>query len=237
VLWILELASGIFSRLTFNPAGDYNPVWSPDGHELVFSSTYNGYQDLHRKTLGGGEEEVVYHSAIDKGPYNWSKDGTILFISGMDFHQISLNGDRRPTPVLKSSFGKDLAAVSPDGHWVAYESTESGRWEVYVAAFPSFSNKRQVSSGGGCQPLWRKDGKELFYLTLDGNLSAVSVNAGSNVQSGAPRVLFQPPVRVNPNQTEYCAIGDGKRFIFREPIDASAEPITVMLNWNAGLKR
>src|SRR5215469_2278115 len=101
-----------------------------------------------------GEDEVVYHSADDKGPYNWSKDGTILFNSGRDFFRIPLNGEWSPTTVLKLRFGKDLATVSRDERWVAYQSTESGRWDVYVARFPSFLDRRQVSLSGGCQPLW-----------------------------------------------------------------------------------
>jgi dipeptidyl aminopeptidase/acylaminoacyl peptidase len=236
-LWILELASGIFSRLTFSAAGDYNPVWSPDGRALVFSAVNNGYQDLHRKALGGGEDEVVYHSAQDKGPYNWSKDGRILFNAGRDFFQVPLAGERSPTPLLQSQFGKDLATVSRDGRWVAYQSTESFRWEVYVARFPSFSDRRQVSVSGGCQPLWNKDGTELFYVTLDAKLAAVAVKTGTGLETGTPHTLFQAPIRVNPNQTEYCVTGDGKRFIFREPVEASAQPITVVLNWAAGLKK
>jgi eukaryotic-like serine/threonine-protein kinase len=234
-LWILELASGVFSRLTFNPAGDLNPVWSPDGRELLFSSIQNGYQDIHRKPLGG-EEEVVYHSSDDKGPYNLSNDGTVLFNSGTDFYQIALTGARSPTTVLKSQFGKDLATVSRDGRWVAYESLESGRWEVYVAAFPSFSDKKQVSVSGGCQPLWGRDSKELFYLTLDGKLAFVAVRPEVKLQSGAPRVLFQAPVKVIPTQTEYCVTGDGNRFIFREPVDVSPDNVTVVLNSTADLK-
>ena len=234
-LWILELASGTFSRLTFNPAGDLNPIWSHDGRELVFSSIQNGYQDIHRKPLGG-EEEVVYHSSDDKGPYNLSNDGTVLFNSGTDFYQIPLTGARRPTTALKSQFAKDLATVSRDGRWVAYESLESGRWEVYVAAFPSFSDKRQVSVSGGCQPLWGRDSKELFYLTLGGKLAFVAVRPEVKLQSGAPHVLFQAPVRVIPSQTEYCVTGDGNRFIFREPVDMNPDNITVVLNWTAGLK-
>lgn len=125
-LWILELASGIFSRLTFNPDGDYNPLWSSDGRELAFSSSRKGHWDLYRKAIGGGEEEVIYHSDEDKGPYHWSKDGWILFVAGTNFYRLPLVGERKLVVALKSEFEKDLATVSRDGHWVAYESMESG---------------------------------------------------------------------------------------------------------------
>ena len=115
-------------------------------------------------------------------------------------------------------------------------SLESGRWEVYVAAFPAFTERRQISSNGGCQPFWRKDGKELFYLTLDGKLMAVDVKGGATLSTGVPQVLFQTPERVNPMQSEYCVTGDGKKFILREPVGERTTPITVVLNWNAEMK-
>jgi hypothetical protein len=138
---------------------------------------------------------------------------------------------------LKSEFNKDLATVSQDGHWVAYESDDSGRWEVYVASYPAFGGRRQVSSAGGCQPLWSRDGNELFYLTLDSKLAVVEVKGGATLEAGVPQVLFRTPVRVNPNQTEYVVTGDGQRFIFREPVGESVAPTTVVLNWAAELKR
>jgi dipeptidyl aminopeptidase/acylaminoacyl peptidase len=239
-LWILELASGIFSRLTFNPADDTDPVWSPDGRELVFSSTRKGSIDLYRKVVGGGDEELLFESAEQKYPKVWMKDGrSILFINeqGKTFFELPLTSERKPIVLTKSEFDKDNPHVSPDGHWVAYNSLESGRWEVYVAAFPAFNEKRQVSNSGGCQPLWRKDGKELFYQTLEGKLMVVEVKGAGKLQTGAPMFLFQTPARVNPVQSEYFVTGDGKRFVFQEPIGESATPITVVVNWAAALKR
>jgi Tol biopolymer transport system component/tRNA A-37 threonylcarbamoyl transferase component Bud32 len=238
-LWILELARGIFSRLTFNPDGDLNPQWSPDGRELLYTSTRNGHLDLYRKPLGGAEEQLVYHSEEAKGPFYWSKDGWILFVAGDpgSFYRIPLAGERKPLPALKSDFGLDMAAVSQDGRWVAWESGESGRSEVYAAAYPAFIEKRQVSIAGGCQPLWRRDSKELFYLTLDGKLEAVDVRAGATLDTGTPHMLFRASVVVIPSQGEYCVTGDGKRFIFREPVGETTAPVNVVVNWTAGLRR
>jgi Tol biopolymer transport system component len=237
-LWTLELASGIFSRLTFNPADETDPVWSPDGRELVFSSNRQGVTNLYRKVIGGGDEELVLDSAEQKYPKLWTKDGSILFINeqGKTFYNLPLAGDRKPVVLTHSEFERDNPRVSPDGRWIAYNSLESGRWEVYVAAFPSFQEKRQVSGGGGCQPLWRKDGKELFYRTLEGKQMVVEVKIATKLQTGVPLLLFQTPARVNPVQNEYAVTGDGKMFLFREPIGEGTAPITVVLNWSAGLK-
>lgn len=237
-LWTLELASGIFSRLTFNPADETDPVWSPDGRELVFSSTRKGATNLYRKVIGGGDEEILLDSAEQKYAKLWLKDGSILFINeqGKTFYNLPLAGNREQVVLTRSEFDRDNPRVSPDGHWIAYNSLESGRWEVYVAAFPSFQEKRQVSGNGGCQPLWRKDGKELFYRTLEGKQMVVEVTIASKLQTGVPKLLFQTPATVNPVQSEYAVTGDGKMFLFREPVGEAATPITVVLNWSAGLK-
>jgi Tol biopolymer transport system component len=217
---------------------DTDPVWSPDGHELVFSSNRKGTHGLYRKVIGGGDEELLLGSAELKFPKFWTKDGSILFLNqyGRTFYQLPLAGDRKPVVLTKSEFDRDNPRVSPDGHWVAYNSLESGRWEVYVAAFPSFNEKRQISVSGGCQPMWRKDGKELFYRTLEGKLMVIEVKAGSSLETGVPLLLFQSPSNVNPVHSEYAVTADGKKFIFREPVGETTTPITVVLNWSAGLK-
>jgi hypothetical protein len=116
---------------------------------------------------------------------------------------------------------------------VAYQSTESGRLEVYVAAFPTFTEKRQVSKDGGREAHWRRDGKELFYLSLDGKVMSVDVKATTELETGAPKMLFQTPMQ----EGVYCVTGDGKRFLIAEPVDEASKPLTVVHNWTAGLKR
>jgi eukaryotic-like serine/threonine-protein kinase len=124
--------------------------------------------------------------------------------------------------------------VSPDGQWVAYHSHESGRWEVYIAAFPTFTERRQVSSAGGFDARWRNDGNELFYLSLDNTLMSLEVKRGPTLSTGVPRTLFKTPFAVRSNY-QYSVTGDGKRFIFNEPIKEARQPFTVVLNWAAGL--
>jgi hypothetical protein len=120
---------------------------------------------------------------------------------------------------------------------VAYYSDELGPMEVYLAAFPSFRERRQVSSGGGCQPQWRKDGKELFYLSLGGKMMSVAVKGDTSIEASAPRELFRTGMRVDINNSQYAVSKDGMRFLFGEPLDAGSSSITVVLNWAAGLRR
>ena len=236
-IWTVDLSSGIFSRLTFGASDpDIEAAWSPDGRELMFHHN----DGIYRKMVGGGDEKLVYKSVEGLVPYKWFKDGrSILALNegGRTFYQLPLAGDQKPLTLLSSDFEKDEPSISPDERWVAYNSLESGRWEVYLATFPAFTEKRQVSVSGGCQPFWRKDGKELFYLGLDGKLMVAEVKGGATPQTGVPRVLFQTPLRVEPQLRQYSMTGDGKKFLLGEPINESAEQITIVLNWAAGLKR
>ena len=155
-------------------------------------------------------------------------------LDGKSFYQLQIEGNREPTTLLESQFANDLPRVSPDERWVAYQSNESGRWEIDLATFPTFADKRQISVNGGCQPIWRKDGKELFFLSLDGKLMAADVQAP---HVGVPHALFQIPSTVVPVNVEYALSGDGKKFLLREPVDDNNDSIGVVLNWTAGLKR
>ena len=233
-VWLLELATGIPTRLTFNGA-ESDPIWSPEGRELVFSE--NRSNSLHRKVIGNSEDErLLTYSGVGCYGEEWAHDGaSILFINqgGRSLYRLPLSGSRRPELLLDTPFPKDQFRVSPDGRWIAFNSLESGRWEVYVASFPSFADKRQVSRSGGGQPLWRKDGKELFYLGLDGNLMAVHTTTGPVFDAGAPASLFQAPISVDPVIDQYGVTHDGQRFLFA-PGDSTA-PITVVVNWAAGL--
>ena len=126
-----------------------------------------------------------------------------------------------------------------DGRWIAFNSDESGRWEVYVARFPAMTDQRQVSIAGGVQPRWRRDDKELFYLSLDGVVMAADISdAGprAGLTAGAPRPLFQTHLSPSPNVPQYDVTADGTRFLVLEPARSGGEPVTFVLNWTAGLK-
>ena len=232
-VWVLDVATGIPMRLTFGPESD--PVWSPDGRELVFADTSG---TLHRRVIGTNADEVLLADGDANYPKYWTPDGAaILFIKGdgRSLYRLPLSGSRRPELLLETRFPKDQFRVSPDGRWIAFNSLESGRWEVYAASFPSFTDKHQVSRDGGGQPLWRNDGKELFYLSLQGKLMAVDTKLGAAFESSDPASLFQAPIRVNPFIDQYAVARDGQRFIFCAPRDSAGQPITVVVNWTAGL--
>ncbi len=238
-IWLLDLASGILSRLTFDPANDSDPVWSPDGRQVAFNSDRNGPMDLYRKTVGSAQEELLLASPERKVPEVWLPDDSILFgnLAGKTYYRIPLGGDRKPQVVLQSEFTKDEPSLSPDHKWMSYGSNESGRWEIYVASFPDFANRRQVSSSGGAQAHWRRDGKELFYLSLDGKMMVVDVKTLPAVETGVPKVLFETRLRPNPVLEQYAVTGDGRKFLFTEPLEEAERPMTVILNWTARVPR
>ena len=241
-IWLLELSSGVFSRFTFH--GEVDPTWSPDGHRVAFSAFRSGQFGLLQKSVGGSEVESLFKFKSEN-PYwlnAWSEDGHLVLHSpnpklGNSVYAFSPGEDEKPRLLIEDAFLKDELHLSPDGKWIAYNSNESGRHEVYIATFPDFSSKRQVSKAGGSQALWRGDGKELFFLQPDGKLLSVDVRAGSTLATGIPKVLFQTGVNVIPVFDQYCVTSDGQRFLLVEPVKGKAEPIHVVLNWFEELKR
>ena len=248
-LWTLQLSSGIFTRVTFGPGNNIAAEWSPDGHELAFSSDRRvaGLYDVYRKPAGGGRDELLSTSEDEsRFPQQWLSDGSILLNSwggrvagGHNlFYRLPLSGARKPVLLRrgnKESFTDDAPIVSSDGHCAAYYSDESGRIEVYVASFPGFRDERRVSANGGGAPLWRKDGKELFYISLDGKFTSVDVKCGARLETGVPKVLFQVPFPVDVRTIVYCVAENGNKFILSEPIDDN-QSLSVVLNWTAALK-
>ena len=247
-IWTLQLSTGIFTRVTFGPGNNIGPEWSPNGHELAFSSDrrVRGLYDVYRKSAGGGNDEnLAVSDDQSRTPQQWFPDGSILLNSwggraagGHNlFYRLRLSGGQ--SVVLrrgnKEYFEDNAPTVSSDGHCAAYYSDESGQIEVYVASFPEFRDERRVSANGAGAPLWRKDGKELFYITLDGKFMSVDVKCGARLVTGVPKFLFQVPFPVDVRTIVFCVAENGNKFIFAEPVD-SKESLTVVLNWTAGLK-
>ncbi|HXM51436.1 MAG TPA: protein kinase [Pyrinomonadaceae bacterium] len=249
-IWILELARGAFTRLTFASHLDQRPSWSPDGSRIVFGSDRNGFFELYQKTSSGtGSDELLLSGQKDQFMLaeDWSLDGRFIIYGvgrstlNNDLDILPLEGDRKPFPFLQTQFNESHARFSPDVKWIAYVSDESGRAEVYVQSFPASGGKWQISAGGGDQPQWRRDGKELFYLSPDRKIMAVQVKTGATFETGVPTPLFQ--TGVNPTtstnaRNNYVVAADGQRFLVNNIVPESAsKPITVILNWTAQLKK
>jgi Tol biopolymer transport system component len=250
-IWLVDIARGLTTRFTFDPAEERGSVWSPDGNRVVFNSDRKGRFDLYQKaSSGAGAEEELLVDSRDKFPIDWSRDGRfILFGVGetgatSDLWVLPLFGDRKPFPFLQTPFGEVSGRFSADGRWIVYESDESGRSEVYVAPFPGRSetpgSKWQISTTGGTQPRWRKDGKEIFYLAPDKRLMAAAVNGqNSAFEVGAVRSLFdtRAPSTINP-RSAYDVSPNGQRFLVNTLADDdAAAPITLVVNWPALLKK
>jgi serine/threonine protein kinase len=237
-IWTIELSSGITSRATFHPANDVAPVWSLDGRELVFSSDrkVRAKFNLYRKVVGSADEEQILFESNESPIFaqQYLKDGSILFTSGSnaDFYVLPQTGERKPVPLLKTWFHKGAPRVSFDGHWVAYESDETGRFEIYLAAFPRFTEKHRVSNGGGRAAQWLKDGRELFYSSPGGELMSVEVKRRPRQETTTPTVFpLQGQLKI-----DECRVSpDGKTFTVAEPAEG-VRAFTVILNWTAELK-
>jgi eukaryotic-like serine/threonine-protein kinase len=244
-IWLYEVASGIKTRFTFDPAGERDPIWSPDGSRIVFTSNRKGHFDLYQKAASGaGGEELLLESNLDKTPTSFSPDGRFLLYSAVDpktradLWVLPLGGDQKPFPFLQTDFTESFGQFSPDGRWIAYRSDESRGGEIYVAAFPGPGGKRQVSTAGGRQPRWRGNGKELFYLAPDDRMMAAEVSGQeATLQVGAVRPLFEARQAVTGGFV-YDVTGDGQRFLINTVMEQKASsPITLVQNWIADSKR
>ena len=238
-IWTYDLETRSAKRLTFDPAIDSLPVWSPDGSRTVFASNRELKFDLYLKdTNGAQEEKVIPQDGPDRFPTDWSRDGKyVLYGRGPDLWFLTFP-ELRATQFLKAASTLKTGRFSPDGKWVAYSSNESGRWEIYVTSFPEAHGKWQVSNTGGDQPRWRGDGKELFYLSTDSKIMAVPVKTGSNFDAGTPTALFQANPREMVATSElfsYDVSNDGQKFLVNASLKTAMTPMSVVLNWSAKL--
>ena len=247
-LWMLDLQSGLPSRFTFDMAADSAPVWPPDGSRLVFTSNRKGIYDLYQKPFTGGAREdgdLLLATQQNKAPVDWSPDGRFVLYrspsptTGFDLWALPMDGEQKPFPVVQTKFEEKDGQFSPDGKWIAYESNESGRKEIVVQSFPGTGGKLQISTNGGAQVRWRPDGKELFYIALDGRLMAVPILLPANsraIEVGNPVALFVTQVGgavQGTNEQYYVASSDGQQFLMNTIVaETSASPITVILNWH-----
>jgi serine/threonine protein kinase/Tol biopolymer transport system component len=249
-VWLLDEGRNTSTRLTYEQVRASFPVWSADGSSVIFSSVRAGEVNLYLKQASGaGDERLLLKSSdVFKYATSSSRDGRFLLYTAEnpktknDLWVLPLNGDRKPIPFLRTEFNESSGQFSPDGHWIAYTSDESGSDEIYVRNFSNGSaqgswdtaGKWLISKRGGTDPRWREDGKELFYVASDGKLMSVDISAKPVLEAGTPKPLFQlPPGFIGGDVTP-----DGRRFLIGVPVAQSASvPFTVVLNWQKIVKK
>jgi serine/threonine protein kinase/Tol biopolymer transport system component len=239
-IWVLDLARGVRTRLTFGPIGNVSPLWSPDGKWIAYASAQNGHFSICRKPSdGSGAEETLLAEVDQPAPEDWSRDGKYLIYSkpiftgpGWQIWSLPLEGERKPSLILQQG---STAKLSPDGRWLAYMSAESGTPQVYVVPFGGGQGKWQVSANGGGRPQWSQDGKELFFMDLAFNLVSVPVTkAGGALQFGAAQTLVK---NWSAPQVFYDVSPDGKKFLLDRVAQEVSQSVTVVTNFTAGLQK
>ena len=244
-IWILDIERQITSRLTTQPPMNNVPIWSPRATGSRSRRCAMVRSTFRRAATGAGEDELVSKVAGQPivFPSDWSRDGTMLayyrMIDGtnIDTWIQPLEAGRDPFPYLDSRFDESQGQFSPDGKWSAYVSDQSGQRQVYVTSFPSPAGREQVSVTSGTQPRWSRDGRELFYLSGDGKLMAVTVRAGETFAADTPQALFDSALDPNELRQTYAVSADGERFLLQAPAEGFASALTVVLNWPALLER
>jgi serine/threonine protein kinase/Tol biopolymer transport system component len=245
-IWSVDERRGITSRLVADTSGAHMPVWSPDGRRIAFNSNRRGGIDLYRADADGSGTAELLLAATDRVgfiPMDWSSDGRQLLYSagaGSQRRLWILPMQPRQEPHIWRSAAvsdarEDQGQFSTDGEWIAYTSNESGGYEVYISPVSGAGRRRQVSTNGGAQPRWRRDGQELFYLAPDGNLMAATVTARvDGIETGQPHALFNTGITASfvDRRNQYLVTRDGQRFLVNVSTeDQSSAPITVIVNW------
>jgi eukaryotic-like serine/threonine-protein kinase len=251
-VWVVDLERSVAQPVTFDPALDWTASWSPDGSRLAFASTRavnDGVTKVYEKSsTGAGAETVLPSGDVSSIPVHWSPDGKYIVFSRLrlagntssyDTWLLPLFGDRKPTPLLETGFDKFQARVSPNSNLVAYSTNESGTYQIVVQTFPDATGgKWQISANGGVEPKWRRDGRELYYLGVDGKLMSVSIG-GPPFTAGRPVELFQTPLAVNRGQPtrdrRYDVAPDGRFLMVIPSATGPAAPYSVVVNWHLAL--
>jgi len=252
-IWIWHLARGTLTRFTLDPAEDQYPVWTPDGRRLLFRSARSGQSNLFWQAADGtGAVERLTQSENPQWAYAMTRDGTRLVFrednpkTGRDLMALTLDKQRQAHPLVRTTFAEFNGEISPDGRWLAYQSSESGQNEIFVQPFPNVGEGRwQISTGGGAEPLWARGGQELFYLAPTGALMSIRIERAQTFAFGTPTKLFEGRYfLVDPvaEGRKYDVSPDGKHFLMIKPggaVEQTAPPanIIVVQNWLEELKR
>lgn len=245
-IWLYEFQRDVWSRFTFDPAVDRFPVWSPDGNRITFASARKGHLDIYQKpSSGAGNEELLVESTEGKLPSGWSSDGKILVFTTRagqktkdDLWTLTISTGKSPIPFLQTEFNEAGGILSPDGKWIAYQSDETGKNQVYVRPYPGPGGKWQISTSGGTRPHWRGDGKEIYYLSDENNLIAAEVKAsGSAFAVAEVHMLFPANLFINIDGNAYDVTSDGRRFLVITMVEeVTSPPVMLISNWDSESK-
>jgi len=251
-VWIYDIARAALSRLTTDPARDASPLWTPDGTRVVFTSSRAGHRELFwRPADGSGRDERILprgSDLVDLQASGWSPDGQLLFMdvpSSLQcvIGQAAIDRSSEAKVLLKGEFCSGYAVISPGGRWMAYQSNSSGQHEIYVERYPELGNRKQISSGGGTLPLWSRDGRELFFLSLDfRQILAAPVELMPSLVVGRPQGVLEFAItQSSRGGRPYDIAPDGRFLIIRsdqaEAVAATAPQIVFVQNWTEDLKR
>jgi serine/threonine-protein kinase len=243
-----DVAKKTLSRFTFNPGPDENAVWTPDGKRIAFSTTREGKTGVYWQAADGtGVAERLAAGVNALYPWAFTPDGRSLIIrdsdikTAVDLAILNVDGRGALTPLVQQTSNQTNADLSPDGKWIAYQSNESGRDEIYVRPFPSVNTGRwQISSAGGSRPVWARNGRELFFLDESLRLVAVPVQAGATFNSGNPAILFELPSTPTATARTYDVAPDGRFLVIKFPKNdktSNAPALNVVINWTDELER
>ncbi|MGB7464271.1 MAG: protein kinase [Candidatus Acidiferrum sp.] len=241
-IWIYGLASELKLRFVFTDAYYVSPVWSPDGTQLAFASTRTGPFNMYLKTLNGGAEEKAIHPAPeDERPQSWSPDGKYLVYDRRsngrrgvaEVMVLPLNGEGQPYSLLNAPYFNSGGQISPDGRWIAFASDQSGKTEICVSTFPQAKGIWQVSTTGGRTPMWRRDGRALYYSRADGIVVSTEVQAGTDsFSTGATMEVLQRHVTQAGIEANYDVFSDGQHFVILSVRKGTMHsPLTLITNW------
>jgi Tol biopolymer transport system component len=248
-IWVIDIARGVPSRITHDAANDWSPSWSGDGSRLLFASARRGGNDIYQKSSSGvGNDELVYESNKNEIPVHLSPDGRYAVFSrprpqggppGNDTWVFDLK-EKKEFPFVESPFDKIHGRISPNGRWIAYSTNDSGMYQIVVQSFPDPNGgKWQITAQGGVEPKWRRDGRELFYLALDGKLMAVPTKIDSAFEAGAAEELFTTPLTVarpTPSRDRRYDVAPDGRFLILTPVGPGTTASVVgVVNWASSL--
>jgi serine/threonine protein kinase len=233
-IWVYEIGRGTLRRVTFSPGLDATPIWTPDGRRVTFNSIRNGPMEIFQMSFdgSGAEERLIDAGAANAQARSWHPSaGWLAYDLAGDIHVLPMTGDRKPKSFLATQFAESFPAFSPDGRWIAYQSNETGRFEIYVQPFPGPGGKFQVSNDGGTRPKWLRNGRELFFRSGT-RMMAAPIQPGATFTMGAAHVLFDgqyaPP---------YDVTADGSFLMVRDELQGDPTHLRLVLNWLDDVKR